>query len=440
MRLTSPQLGFVTIISLGAPVLAQCTYAESVFADALDYTVRIKTSIEIPFFEDNQGTVEGAGFIVDSDRRWIVTNAHVVGHSPSRVKVALHDGKFQLAHKVYVDSYLDLAILELPPVDDQRLVVAPLECMEGPGTGHPVGAFGHPFGLEYTGTQGVISGKTSEYGGELLQTDAPINGGNSGGPLISLSSGAVVGINTSSIANARNQNTNFAVSIVHVCRVIDLLAAGKDPSPPELTFEFYDMPEKADPLIVAQIDLGSDLSNLRLGDEIIAVGESPIANEGQFIHALRGNLNDADIAVRRDGERIVIEGRFLPAPKITDRQGVMFAGMLFAPRNLRNGALNHGLPHDIMVHSVARGSEGDLSDAEEYDRLASIDGVAITNLTQLHEILASLSDADSVQLDLLRGDSDHIRGIFFRPVRRNVAPTMPEKVGAWDSTQLTRAD
>jgi S1-C subfamily serine protease len=109
------------------------------------------------------------------------------------------------------------------------------------------------------------------------------------------------------------------VSIVHVCRVIDLLAAGKDPSPPELAFEFYDMPEKADPLIVAQIDLGSDLSNLRPGDEIIAVGESPIANEGQFIHALRGKLNDADITVRRDGESIVIEGRFLPAPKITDR-------------------------------------------------------------------------------------------------------------------------
>ncbi len=118
----------------------------------------------------------------------------------------------------------------------------------------------------------------------------------------------------------------------------------------------------------------------------------------------------------------------------------MFAGMLFAPRYLRNGGLNHGLPHNIMVHSVARGSEGDSSDIEEYDFLASIDGIAITNLTQLHEILASLSDADSVQLDLLRRDFDNIRGIFYMPVRRNVAPTMPEKVGAWDSTRLARAD
>jgi hypothetical protein len=59
----------------------------------------------------------------------------------------------------------------------------------------------------------------------------------------------------------------------------------------------------------------------------------------------------------------------------------MFAGMLFAPGNLRNGGLNHGLSHDIMVHSVARGSEGDFSDAEEYDFLSSIDRVAITNLT-----------------------------------------------------------
>ena len=440
MRLTWPQFGFVAIISLGAPAMAQSTDAESVFADALDYTVRIKTSIETPFYEDMRGTIRGAGFIVDTKRRWIVTNAHVVGYSPSTVKVALHGGNFRPAYKVYVDSYLDLAILELANDDDLRLERARLECGKQPGTGHPVGAFGHPWGLEYTGTQGVISGKTSKYGGELLQTDAPINGGNSGGPLISLSSGDVVGINTSSVADAGDQNTNFALSMVHVCRVIDLLAAGKDPSPPELAFEFYDMPEKADPLIVAQVALGSDQSNLRPGDEIVAVGELPIANEGQFIHALRGKLNDADIAVRRNGQRIEIKGRFLPAPKITDRQGLTFAGMLFASEGLFNNVVSHGLPHDLVVHSIAPGSEGDLSDAKKLDLLVSIDGVAITNLAQVHEILVSLSDADSVQFDLLRVTYDERRGLFFKPVRRNVAPTMPEKVGAWDSTQLTRAD
>ncbi|MBI3221562.1 MAG: hypothetical protein HYZ46_00400, partial [Nitrosomonadales bacterium] len=64
------------------------TQAETVFRDAREYTVRIRTQIETPFTEDRQGSFSGAGFLVDSDRGWIVTNAHVVGQSPSEVKVA----------------------------------------------------------------------------------------------------------------------------------------------------------------------------------------------------------------------------------------------------------------------------------------------------------------------------------------------------------------
>ena len=207
------------------------------------------------------------------------------------------------------------------------------------------------------------------------------------------------------------------------------------PSPPDLTFEFYDMQEKADPLIVAQTLLGSDLIDLHPGDEIVAVGDMPIANEGQLIHALRGRLNDADITVRRNGQRIVLKGRFLPAPRVTDRLGVTFAGLLIAPDGLRNAGI-HGLPHNLMVHSIASGSEADVNDFDKYDYLVSIDGVEITNLAQVHEVLVSLSDADSVQLDLLRTDFDAGRGIFFRPVRRNLVPTMPEKVGAWNSGQM----
>ncbi len=196
MRLTWAQLGFVITIGLGAPALSQGTDAESVFADALEYTVRVKASISTAFIEDDVGVYKGAGFIVDSHRRWVVTAAHVVGHSLGTVSVARHGSTFEPARNIYVDPYLDLAVLELPDSANQGLRQAPLACDKAPGTGHPVGAFGHPWGLEYTGTQGVISGKTSKYGGELLQTDAPINGGNSGGPLLEMTSGRVIGIVT----------------------------------------------------------------------------------------------------------------------------------------------------------------------------------------------------------------------------------------------------
>ena len=439
VRLTWPQFGFVAIISLGSPVLAQATDAESVFADALDYTVRIKTSIETSFIEDRRGTTKAAGFIVDSERRWVVTNAHVVGYSPSTVKVALHGGKYRLANKVYVDSYLDLAILELPHTDDQRLVTAPLDCMEGPGTGHPVGAFGHPWNLAYTGTQGVISGKTTKFGGEMLQTDAPINPGNSGGPLISLKSGEVVGISTARVNDEDDQSTNFATSLVHVCRVISLLVAGKYPSPPDLALRFFEMPEETDPLIVAKSFLDAGLIDLRPGDEIVSVDDSPIANDGQLVHALRGRLDDAVIAVRRNGEQIVLRGRLEPAPRVTDRRGILFAGILLAPGNYRDRPAL-GLTHDIMVHSTTPGSESHDGGLQYNDYLVSIDGVPVSSLDQIYERLASLISADTVQLDFLRTSWERDRDLVHTSVRRTYSPTMPEKVGAWEKNQLSRAE
>src|SRR5690606_13999228 len=102
------------------------------------------------------------------ERSWIVTNRHVVGESPSHVQVAMKSAPYADAEKVYVDPYIDIAVLRADVGADKQ---ARLDCQDMPGTGHPVGAYGHPWGLEYTGTQGVISGRTDKPGTELLQTD-----------------------------------------------------------------------------------------------------------------------------------------------------------------------------------------------------------------------------------------------------------------------------
>ncbi len=414
--------------------------AEDVFADALDYTVRVKSAFETPFIEDQVGVFNGAGFIVDSKRRWVMTNAHVAGHSPSKVQVARHGESFTSAEKIYVDPYLDLAILALDDEHGQSLPKAPLECDHKPGTGHPVGAFGHPWGLDYTGTQGVISGSTANFGGELLQTDAPINGGNSGGPLISLKSGAVIGINSSRLDNAEDQNTNFAVSMQHACRVLKLLADGKDPSPPELPLIFFDMAEETDPLIVAKSYLEPDLLALQANDEILFVDETPIANEGQLIHELRGKLDDITLTVRRDGEKIKLSGRLSPAPRVVERRGITFAGILLAPGRFRDQAML-GLGHDIMVHRVAAGSDGQASELVQYDYLVSINGVRITSLEHAYQTLMSQATVNPVRLDFLRimggyGEDYHL----FYSVRREFTGNIPEKIGAWQANRFSRAE
>ncbi|MBP1780139.1 MAG: Peptidase and chymotrypsin/Hap, partial [candidate division NC10 bacterium] len=164
------------------PVSAYADTTEDIFGRAALYTVQIKTAVPVPFEGEEQGAWSGAGFLVDRQRGWIMTNAHVASRSPSTVEVGFKDRDFVDAYKVYVDPYLDLAIIAMDPSSIPTASVMPeLECGDPPRVGHPVGAFGHPWGLSFTGTRGIVSGVTSLFLQENLQTDAPINEGNSGG-------------------------------------------------------------------------------------------------------------------------------------------------------------------------------------------------------------------------------------------------------------------
>jgi S1-C subfamily serine protease len=158
-------------------------------------------------FEDEAGNFTGAGFVVDAERGWIVTNAHVVSRSPAKLRVRLRGGPWLPARRVYVDPYLDVAVLAPhQPAKLAGVAAARLACDGMPPVGHPVGAFGHPWNLDFTGTRGIVAGASDRFEVGALLTDAPINDGNSGGPLISLVDGRVVGVNTSALDAKSVQN------------------------------------------------------------------------------------------------------------------------------------------------------------------------------------------------------------------------------------------
>jgi len=161
--------------------------AEAAFREAREYTVRIRTRIETPFLEDEQGAYSGAGFLVDATRGWIVTNAHVVGRGPAEIQVAFWGEAFHPARKIYVDSFSDVAIVAVDLAHPRRAAL--LDPSARPTVGEPVGAFGHPLDIPFTGTRGIVSGYTDQFGPGLLQIDATIDHGNSGGPVIALGSG-----------------------------------------------------------------------------------------------------------------------------------------------------------------------------------------------------------------------------------------------------------
>ena len=394
---------FIVILLSAAP--AWCS-DEDYFEQAITYTVEITSQIKTPFREDSQGMYSGAGFLVDKERGWIVTNAHVASYSPAKINVSFKDEDFVLGETVYVDTYLDLAVIKIAPekISNDKTEVN-LKCNGDLKIGHPVGAFGHPWDFPYTGTKGIISGKTSHFGNQLLQTDAPINQGNSGGPLISLKTGEVIGINTSSYDSDQDQNTNFAEQIKFVCRVLELLKQEKDPSSVKFPFNFLTDPFKGQTMVVSNVYLKDGLIDLQVGDKIVKViGYGPLKNEGDFIHALRGRSDEFSLEILRDGDTKIVSGKLDTHDHIVNRKGVMVSGMLVSNYWFRDMSIMD-LP-ELNIHFVKKGSlaEGLLIKSGEY--LELIDGKSFNTLESLYSYLKEREGKDIKIKTTSTGGSD----------------------------------
>lgn len=169
---------------------------------------------------------EGTGFVISSDG-YILTNYHVVQNA-DQVKVGFTDGREQSAEVIGTDPSIDLALLRVPSTELAALTLGDSDALR---VGEWVIAIGNPLNFEQTVTVGVVSAKSrrvplpsldSRGLVTFLQTDAAINFGNSGGPLLDID-GKVVGINTAITRQNLAEGIGFALPINQVRRVMDQL-------------------------------------------------------------------------------------------------------------------------------------------------------------------------------------------------------------------------
>lgn len=190
----------------GDTLLEQLNAASRTVADAVEPSVvhiEASTGGRMGSYESS-----GAGWVYDHDGH-IVTNAHVV-HEADRVMVQFYDGHTEPATIVGVDLPTDVAVLKVG--DDAGVIPARRATGLPVRKGERVFAFGSPFGFKFSMTEGIVSGLGREAFGvtgaagytNFIQTDAAVNPGNSGGPLVDVN-GRVVGMNTAIVTGENPQ-------------------------------------------------------------------------------------------------------------------------------------------------------------------------------------------------------------------------------------------
>ena len=382
---------------------------ERILDQANKYTVKIYNSTDTPFIEDTYNPSAGSGFLIDKTNGIIVTNAHVASYSPALNRVNFKHSNPVQSKQIYIDTDIDLALLKIDPASiPKEAVEAKLHCKNDYKQGQSVVAFGHPAGKDFTITRGIISAVRFESDFfESIQTDAAINRGNSGGALIDVSTGVVVGIN--SFGAEDNQGLNFALPSYTVCKVLDLFKNKKDPSPLNFNVNFSNNKEQGKFLKVSEV-LTAD-NGLKVGDEIIQIDGIKVLNPTQLTHEARGKTN-VTLKIIRDNKEQELKLNLKSKGSVTERIGLIFSNVIVSDKaSTTRLAINQRMANpksNLVVQNLRSGpASGKL---RKFDVLIYVDGKEFKTVQSLHNYL---KDKKEIEVFFRRPSLDEERKVNF---------------------------
>ncbi|MGA3212497.1 MAG: Do family serine endopeptidase [Terriglobales bacterium] len=359
----------------------------------------------------------GSGVIISPDG-FIVTNNHVVQGAVD-VKVTLSDRRVMTARVVGTDPLTDLAVIK---VNGSDLPSAPWGDSTALRPGQTVLAFGNPFGLRFTVTRGIVSAlnRANPYSsdrrkpGEFIQTDAAINQGNSGGPLVD-ARGEVIGINTFLLSpSGAFAGMGFAIPAqVAQPTVENLVKYGKvshgymgigieDVTPENA--RFFDMKD-AKGAIITQVEPGSPGSRagLKTGDVITELDGKSVTDAGQLQVMVGQTLPETKLKLT-----VIRDGKSVTVPVTLEEMGGHAGGS--HPSGTETGKMRWGLglmdltpdlrqqlqvPDDVHGAVVARvepGTPADDAGLSRGDVILQVDRQETKSAGDVQKSLSSVSD------------------------------------------------
>lgn len=376
----------------------------------------------------------GSGVIVSKEGH-ILTNYHVI-EGMSEIVVQLADGRTVPAQLIGGDKQVDIAVLR---IDAPRLEALPLGNSDDIRVGQMVFAIGNPFGLQATVTQGIISAKgraISDNGVEFLQTDAAVNQGNSGGPLLNLR-GEVIGINSAIYSETGGWlGISFAIPSATARRALESIVQHGRIVRPFLGVLMSDITSDlaaqlnapdADGSLIHNVIANSpaDRAGLRPGDIVRAVNGKPVRNSA----ALRDRIASSPVGTKmeltflRNGQEqhataeiaespadgTPITPQALQPPSVTPRAPALASNGTLAGVQVAAipDALRAQLPRDAAGVVVARidPSSRAAGDLRAGDVIEEVNRQPITSVADFQRVANSIVPEQQTLLRIIREGS-----------------------------------